>query len=60
MPDGEESYLYFSKETGLLSGIDRMELGPMGKAPTQIRMGNYIESDGVKTARKITSSQNGG
>ena len=29
--DGEESYLYFSKETGLLSGIDRMELGTMGK-----------------------------
>ena len=58
--DGEESYLYFSSETGLLSRIDRMELGMMGKTPTQIRLGNYIETDGVKTARRITSSQNGG
>jgi hypothetical protein len=58
--NGEESYLYFSKETGLLSGMDRMETGPMGKMPTQIRLDNYVESDGVKTARKITSSQNGG
>lgn len=58
--DGEESYLYFSKETGLLSRIDRMELGMMGKAPTQIRLENYVETDSVKTARKITSSQNGG
>ncbi len=56
--DGEESYLYFSKETGLLSGIDRMESGAMGKVPTQIRMSGYIESGGVKTARKISSMQN--
>ena len=58
--NGEESYLYFSKETGLLSGIDRMETGAMGKMPTQIRLGNYVETDGIKTARRITSSQNGG
>ncbi len=57
--DGEENYLYFSKETGLLSGIDRMELGTMGKAPTQIRISNYIEFDGVKTAHRIASTQNG-
>jgi hypothetical protein len=57
--NGEESYLYFSKETGLLRGIDMMELGPMGKVPTQIRMNNYVESDGVKTAQRITSTQNG-
>ncbi|MGA8263561.1 MAG: hypothetical protein WB779_03880 [Ignavibacteriaceae bacterium] len=58
--NGEESYLYFSKETGLLSGIDRMETGAMGKMPAQIRLSNYVESDGVKTARRIISSQNGG
>ena len=57
--NGEESYLYFSKETGLLSGIDKMEIGTMGKAPTQIRLGNYVEYGGVKTAHRITSSQNG-
>lgn len=57
--DGEESYLYFSKETGLLSGVDKMELGMMGKAPTQIRMSNYVETNGIKTARLIKSSQNG-
>ncbi|MCF8262735.1 MAG: hypothetical protein K9J12_18295 [Melioribacteraceae bacterium] len=57
--NGEESFLYFSKETGLLRGIDKMELGPLGKAPTQIRMDNYVEADGVKTAHKISSSQNG-
>ena len=57
--NGEESYLYFSKETGLLGGIDKMEVGPMGKVPTQIRMDNYVESDGVKTAHRITSIQNG-
>jgi len=58
--NGEESYLYFSKETGLMSGIDRMEIGAMGKMPTQIRLGNYLETDGIKTPRKITSIQNGG
>ncbi len=58
--NGEESYLYFSKETGLLSGIDRMETGAMGKMPTQIRLSNYLETDGIKTPRKITSVQNGG
>lgn len=58
--NGEESYLYFSKETGLLSGIDGMELGMAGKVPTQTRLENYVETDGVKTARKITSIQNGG
>lgn len=57
--EGEESYLYFSKETGLLNRIDKMELGAMGKAPAQIRLSNYTESDGVKTARRIVSSQNG-
>lgn len=57
--DGEETTLYFSKETGLLSGIDSMELGMMGKVPTQSRLGNYIEYDGVKTARTITNTQNG-
>lgn len=58
--NGDESYLYFSKETGLLRGIDRMGLGAGGSlVPTQIRLGNYIEFDGVKTARKISSSQNG-
>lgn len=57
--NGEESYLYFSEETGLLSRMDRMELGMMGKVPTEIRLTNYVESDGVKTARTITSTQNG-
>lgn len=57
--NGEESYAYFSKETGLLSGYDRMQFGAMGKAPTQVRLNNYMESDGLKTARKIISSQNG-
>ena len=57
--NGEESYLYFSKETGLLSGIDMMQLGAMGKMPAEIRMGNYVESDGVKTAHRISSTQNG-
>ncbi|MCA9735868.1 hypothetical protein KC799_27260 [candidate division KSB1 bacterium] len=57
--NGEESYLYFSKESGLLSGIDKMELGAMGKAPTQIRLSNYVVSDGVKTAHRISSIQNG-
>lgn len=56
---GEESYLYFSKESGLLSGVDKMELGAMGKAPTQIRMSNYVISDGIKTAHRISSTQNG-
>lgn len=56
---GEESYLYFSKETGLLSGMDRMEFGAMGKVPTQIRLSSYVELDGLKTVRRISSSQNG-
>lgn len=57
--DGEESYLYFSKETGLLSGFDRLQFGAMGKVPTQVRLSNYVEFEGVKTARKISSSQSG-
>lgn len=57
--NGEEKYLYFSKETGLLSGIDMMELSSMGKVPTQIRLSNYVETDGVKTSRTIKSTQNG-
>lgn len=57
--EGEESFLYFSKETGLLSGIDMMELSATGKTPTQIRMNNYVETAGIKTAHKITSKQNG-
>ncbi|MCP5063743.1 MAG: hypothetical protein GY936_14945 [Ignavibacteriae bacterium] len=56
---GEESFLYFSKETGLLSGIDRMELGAAGIVPTKIRLSNYVELDGLKTVRRISSSQNG-
>ncbi|HKI45875.1 MAG TPA: hypothetical protein VKA08_11145 [Balneolales bacterium] len=57
--DGEESYLYFSKESGLLSGMDSMELSMTGKVPTQTRLSNYVETDGIKTAHRITSSQNG-
>lgn len=57
--DGDETTLYFSKETGLLSGIDKMELGMTGKVPTQTRLTNYVEHDGVKTARTITNTQNG-
>jgi hypothetical protein len=57
--DGDESYLYFSKETGLLSGTDTMTLGGGGMVPTQIRLGNYVEYEGVKTARRITSTQGG-
>ena len=56
---GEESYLYFSKDTGLMSGVDRMELGPMGKMPTQIRLRDYVDFNGIRSARKISSSQNG-
>lgn len=55
---GEESFLYFSKVTGLLSGMDKMTLGPMGKMPTEIRLSDYVEFDGLKTARTISSSQN--
>lgn len=57
--NGEESYLYFSKKTGLLSGIDMMQLGTMGKMPAQIRMSNYVEFEDVKTAGIIKSTQNG-
>lgn len=57
--DGEESYLYFSKETGLLSGMDRMAIGAMGRVPTQIRLSDYVVTDGLKSARRITSSQSG-
>lgn len=58
--DGEESYLYFSRETGLLSGMDKMSLGGGGSmVPTQIRLDNYVEFEGLKTARRITRSQGG-
>lgn len=57
--NGEESFIYFSKDTGLLSGIDKMQFGMTGKVPTQIRLSNYVEFEGVKTARKIISSQGG-
>ena len=57
--DGDESYLYFSKETGLLSGSDTMTLGASGMVPTQIRLENYVEYEGVKSARKISSTQGG-
>ncbi|MGL1955729.1 MAG: hypothetical protein OCD00_00220 [Colwellia sp.] len=56
---GEESFLFFSTKTGLLSGMDRMEQGASGSVPTQIRLGNYVEFDGMKTARRVSSSQNG-
>jgi hypothetical protein len=55
---GEESYLYFSKESGLLTGMDQMELGAMGMMPTQIRLSNYVELDGLKTVSRISSLQN--
>jgi hypothetical protein len=57
--NGNESYLYFSKETGLLSGTDTMTLGASGMVPTQIRLGNYVEYEGVKSARRISSTQSG-
>lgn len=57
--NGEESYLYFSKETGLLSGTDRMQMGMTGKVPTQIRLTDYLEFEGLKTASRISSSQSG-
>jgi hypothetical protein len=57
--NGDESYLYFSKETGLLSGTDTMTLGASGMLPTQIRLGNYVEYEGVKSARRISSTQSG-
>lgn len=56
---GEDSYIYFSKKTGLLTGIDSMELTPMGKVPTKVRLSNYVDLEGIKTARKISSTQNG-
>lgn len=57
--NGEESFLYFSKKSNLLRGIDMMELSATGKTPTQIRMSNYVESEGIKTAHRISSTQNG-
>jgi len=57
--NGEESTLYFSKETGLLSGMDRMQFGLSGRVPTEIRLSNYVEFDGIKTASKFTSVQSG-
>ena len=39
--------------------MDRMEFGAMGKVPTQIRLSSYVELDGLKTVRRISSSQNG-
>ena len=56
--DGDESYLYFSKETGLLGGIDRMDATPMGKVPTQVRLRDYVEADGLQSPRTIATTQN--
>lgn len=57
--DGNEQYLYFSEETGLLSGVDTMAMSATGITPTQIRMEKYKEFGGVQVAMKIISSQNG-
>ena len=57
--DGDESYFFFSKESGLLSGKDTMTLGAGSMVPTQIRLGNYVEYEGVKSARRISSTQGG-
>lgn len=59
LSNGEESYMYFSKETGLLTGMDRMQSGAMGRVPTEIRLSDYAEFDGIKTAKRISSTQNG-
>lgn len=56
---GEESYLFFSLETGLLNIIDRVELGPTGKVPTRIILSDYVEHEGVKISRKMLTKQNG-
>ena len=39
--------------------MDKMEQGPMGKVPTKLRLSNYVELDGLKTVRRISSSQGG-
>ena len=57
--EGDENYLYFSKKTGLLGGIDRMDATPMGKVPTQVRMRNYVKANGLQSPRAIATNQNG-
>lgn len=57
--DGEESFLFFSKETGLLVGTDSMLRTPTGPVPTSNRFSEYSEFGGVKVATRITTQQAG-
>lgn len=57
-PSGE-SFLYFSKDTGLLAGIDSMQLTPQGKMPTETRITQYQQYGDVLFATKMVSTQGG-
>jgi hypothetical protein len=55
---GEETFLYFSTSSGLMSGIGRMDMIAMNKVPTEIRLKDYTEFEGVLSPRLIVTNQN--
>lgn len=56
---GDESFLYFSKETGLLSGKESMEATAYGKLPTRVKIKNYADYEGLKAATHLIVLQGG-
>ncbi|MDN4504343.1 hypothetical protein QX776_18180 [Alteromonadaceae bacterium BrNp21-10] len=57
--EGNESFLFFSKTTGLLTGKESMEKTPYGVLPTTVKISDYSEFAGLKFAKKVVTSQGG-
>ena len=57
--NGSESFLYFSKETGLLKGTESMESTAYGILPTVLRIKSYAEVEGMKVANHLVVTQGG-
>lgn len=57
--NGDESFNYFAKESGLLIGSETIASTPQGEIPVTVVLSDYKEFDGVKLATKTTINQMG-
>jgi hypothetical protein len=51
---GKEQFQYFSKDTGLLLGLQGVQAGPMGESEVKITMTDYKDFGGSKLPGKMT------
>jgi hypothetical protein len=51
---GREAFHFFSKDSGLLLGVQGVQAGPMGESEVKIAFSDYKEFEGMKVPAKTT------